>query len=179
MARCWAGFASLGAGLVHLAVIGEHLDHWLMAGVFFAVLGAAQVGWGVAALARDAAPVPRAVLAVNLGALAVWAVSRTTGLPVGPEAGTAEAVGRADVLCVALHLLVLASLAVAMRRSGRARPAPQDGPQRVRAGRGLVALGVGALMVSALTTPALAATEPGEHARPHGTHGEADEGRDR
>lgn len=44
VARCWAGFASLGAGLVHLAVVREHLDHWLLASAFFAVVGALQLG---------------------------------------------------------------------------------------------------------------------------------------
>ena len=106
--------------------------------LFFAVLGAAQIGWGLAALARDRAPFPRAVIGVNVGVLALWVVSRTVGLPVGPEAGTAEAVGRADVLCMALQLLVVGSLAglaayVGCERSGqRARYASARG---WRAGR--------------------------------------------
>jgi hypothetical protein len=170
VARCWAGFASLGAGLVHLAVVGEHLDHWLLAGLFLAGLGAAQLGWGLAALAMERAPFPRAVIGVDVGVVALWAVSRTTGLPFGPDAGTAEALGRADLLCMALQLLVVASLVVSMRTS--AACSPGTGSARVRAGRGLVALGVGALVMSALTTPALAATESGEHAHPHGSHGD-------
>jgi hypothetical protein len=173
VARCWAGFASLGAGLVHLAVVGVHLDEWLLAGVFFAVLGAAQLGWGLAALARDTAPFARTVITVNVGGLGLWAVSRTTGVPFGPEAGVAEAVGTADTLCMALQVLTVGALAVALRTSEQAASsAARDEARRLRTGRGLAALGVGALVMSALTTPALAATESGEHAHPHGSHGE-------
>ena len=58
MARCWAGFASLGAGLVHLAVVREHLAEWWVYGVFFAAIGTLQILWALAALARDTRPSP-------------------------------------------------------------------------------------------------------------------------
>lgn len=172
VARCWAGFASLGAGLVHVAVIQEHLDYWVPAGVFFAVIALAQIGWGVAALMRDRAPVPWVVAAATIGVVTLWALSRTTGLPVGPDAGTPEAVGTADVLCMVLHGLVIGGVLIARRGTPAASPATV----RPRAGRVLVGLGAGALVMSALTTPALAATEAGEHARPHGSHGEPEGG---
>lgn len=162
VARCWAGFASLGAGLVHLAVVREHLDHWVLASVFFVAVGGLQVAWGLAALARDTAPLARTAAAGSLGVLALWAVSRSTGLPFGPEAGAAEPAGRADLLAVTLHVLLVASLAVASRRATSRRPAVS---------RALAGLAAGALTMAALTTPALAATEAGEHARPHFGHG--------
>ncbi len=40
----------------------------------------------------------------------------------------------------------------------------------MRAGRALVALGMGAVVMAGLTTPALAASEAGEYARPHFGH---------
>jgi len=169
MARCWAGFASLGAGLVHVAVLREHLDHWLLAGVFFGALAAVQLGWGLAALARDRAPLPRAFIALNLAVVGLWAVTRTTGLPFGPGAGAAEPVGTADGLCMVLQGLIVASLLVA------ARTAAPDGARtadtgRPRAGRFLVGLTAGAVVMAALATPAMAATEAGKYARSHSSH---------
>ncbi|MEO7979973.1 MAG: hypothetical protein ABI807_03620 [Sporichthyaceae bacterium] len=109
VARCWAGFASLGAGLVHLAVVQEHLDEWWVYGGFFAVLGVAQILWAVAALALDEPPLLRTVAFGNLAVVALWAVTRTVGLPVGPDTWTPEAAGRADVLTSVLELAVAAT----------------------------------------------------------------------
>ena len=173
VARCWAGFASLGAGLVHVAMIQEHLDHWLLAGVFFGVLAVVQIGWGLAALARDRAPFPRSFIVLNLTVVALWALSRTVGLPAGPDAGTAEAVGTSDVLAMVLHVLVVASLVVAMLTASDTEPAvPGKAPRvrQLRTGRALVVLAVGALVMAGLTTPALAASEAGTYARPHFSH---------
>lgn len=164
VARSWAGFALLGAGLVHLAEVRTHLDLNLVHGSFFVAVGAAQVGVGLMSMARRV-PAPRVVVAGQLAVLAVWALSRTVGLPVGPEASTAEAVGRADLLAVGLGLVAVTSILVGNRAVADA------GRRVVRPARYLAAVGAGAVLVAGLTTPALAATEAGEHARPHGHHG--------
>ena len=77
VARCWAGFASLGAGLIHIAVVREHLAEVPFLGVAFIVVGLAQVGWGLWTLSRDSVPAPRATAVITLGLIAVWAMSRT------------------------------------------------------------------------------------------------------
>lgn len=170
VARCWAGFASLGAGLVHLAVVQEHLAEWWLYGAFFAVVGAAQILWGLGALARDRAPLLRLVAAGNIALVALWAITRTVGLPIGPEPWTAEAAGRADVLCVVLEIgTVLALAATARTHSRRARATAVPMTHRgLGAGRFVALMFAGALAVSAITTPALAATESGQHS--HGMH---------
>lgn len=165
VARCWAGFASLGAGLVHLAVVQEHLDEWWLFGAFFAVLGAAQVLWAVAALAADRPPLLRTVASVNLAVVALWLVTRTVGLPIGPEPWQPEAAGRADVLCSLLEVAVAVTLLAAARLP---TPAPTEPSARPAAGRFLALVFAGALAVSAVTTPALAATPAGGHAHEHG-----------
>jgi hypothetical protein len=177
VARCWAGFASLGAGLVHLAVVQEHLAEWWVYGVFFAVTGAAQILWGLGALARDRAPFLRLVAAGNIALVALWATTRTVGIPIGPEPWTTEAVGRADVLCVVLELgtvLALGAVARAQARDARATTLSTTVPttssttssttrQGMGAGRFVALMFAGALAVAAVTTPALAATESGQH----------------
>ena len=159
-ARCWAGFASLGAGLVHLAVVREHAGESAYFGIFFLVSGALQFGWAMLALALDRMPLPRLVAAAQLAMVALWAVTRTVGLPTGPEVWTPEAVGRADVLCVVLEVV---SAGAVVTWSARSRA----GRRPVRAGRYLLLVGAGALAVACLTTPALAATGA---ASSHGGH---------
>jgi hypothetical protein len=43
---------------------------------------------------------------VNLGVAAAWALSRTLGMPVGPEPWTPEAVGVADVTATLFELAI-------------------------------------------------------------------------
>jgi hypothetical protein len=161
VARCWAGFASLGAGLVHLAVVQEHLAEWWVYGAFFAVIGAAQILWGLGALARDRAPFLRLVVAANIALVALWATTRTVGIPIGPEPWTTEAVGRADVLCVVLEVATVLALFAVVRAMPRgAKVSTRRG---LGAGRFVALMFAGALAVAAVTTPALAATESGQH----------------
>lgn len=164
VARGWAGFALLGAGLVHLAEVRTHLDMSLLHGMFFVAVGSAQVGVGMTSLARRV-PAPRLVVAGQLAVLVVWGLSRTVGLPFPPQAWTAEAVGRPDLLAAGLGVVAVTSILVGRRASAGARR------HSLRPGRYLAALGAGAVLVAGLTTPALAATEAGEHARPHGSRG--------
>ena len=88
-------------------MIPEHLDEWLAAGVFFVALTLAEVAAAAAVLAWDRAwrlPALVAAVVVSAGPLLVWLVSRTVGLPFGPEAFEPEAVGVADVLSCVLEL---------------------------------------------------------------------------
>jgi hypothetical protein len=62
VARCWAGSASLGVGHVHLAVVEEHFDESALFGIFV-VSGVLPIAWAMVAL---------------------WAVTRTVRLPLGP-----------------------------------------------------------------------------------------------
>ena len=60
-------------------------------------------------------------LAVNAGVVAIWVVSRTTGLPFGPEPGTPEAIGVPDVTATGFELVIAAILVVRLVPSGAAR----------------------------------------------------------
>jgi hypothetical protein len=168
VARCWAGFASLGAGLIHIAAVREHLAQSSFLGVWLAVVGIAQVGWALLALSRDRVPAPRATAVFTLGFIAAWAMSRTVGLSLNPLSAVPEPVGVADVLCVVLEATVIGCIHVAMSRS--ARIPVSDQRRSTTTARGLALLAAGALAVSALATPAMAATTAGEHAHSH--HGE-------
>lgn len=100
-------FTSIGAALVHAAVIAPHSD-WQAAAMFFAGLAMFQLCWAVLVLVG---PPTRGLLAlgvaVNAGTLALWSVSRTIGMPFGPERGEPEAFARTDILCAVLEAAII------------------------------------------------------------------------
>lgn len=118
--RHTVALALVGAALVHFAVVPQHLAEWPAAGAFFVVLGMGQVALGLVALRRWDATVRLAVIALTAGPLLMWVVSRTIGLPLGPEPGAAEAVGLADIACGLLELVALALLLVRSPARSRA-----------------------------------------------------------
>jgi hypothetical protein len=88
------------------------------------------------------------------------------GLPFGPDAGTPEAVGAADLGAVALQGILVVAVAVGGL-------AVLDVPRASKVGL-LGGLAAGALLVGLITTPALAGTPAGAHAHLHGAaHGGA------
>ena len=111
-----AACSSTAAAAIHFAVIDEHIGEYWLFGALFAVTATAQLAWAVVTTLS-----PRPWLLVggivgNLGVAAVWLVSRTAGLPIGPEAGSAEAVGLADVAATAFELVVVAGAVVVLAR---------------------------------------------------------------
>jgi hypothetical protein len=118
-----AATASAGAAAIHFAVVSEHLDEYVLFGVFFVVSGLAQLLWAPAVIFRP----NRAVVAVgalgNAAIIVVWIVSRTVGVPLGPEAGSAEAVAVADVAATALEAVIVLTTVWYLARRGDPRRA--------------------------------------------------------
>ncbi|ORA06941.1 hypothetical protein BST17_00220 [Mycolicibacterium bacteremicum] len=105
-ARC-AALASLGAAVVHFAVVPAHWQQWALSGVFFAILGLLQLIWARVVLVRTTLPILAAGIVLNVGAITLWALSRTAGAPFGPHAGQAEAVQGADLAALLLEIYVV------------------------------------------------------------------------
>lgn len=114
-----AAAATATAAAVHIWVIPEHLREWWPTGAFFAVLAAAQAVWAVSLLRRPSAGVLGWGAAGTLGVVALYAWSRTAGLPVGP--GEVEEVGRLDLATTAFELISCVAVGLAWFASG-ARP---------------------------------------------------------
>ena len=93
-----AAILSVASGLIHVAAVPEHWANYRIAAWFFIGLGIFQVAWAALVLGRPGRLLSAAGATVSLGTIAVWAVSRTSGLPFGPFAGIAERAGRADVI---------------------------------------------------------------------------------
>jgi len=108
--------ASIAAGAINIAAaatVGRSNAQNL---AFFTVTGAAQLTGGAVALVRA----PRWWLALgavgNLLVVATWVVSRTAGLPVGPEAGITLPARFPDTLATALEVVVVAGAAALLAR---------------------------------------------------------------
>lgn len=136
------GALSFGAAAVHFAVSPDHFAEWLPFGVAFACLAWFQVLWAAAYLVRPSSRLARTAIVVNAAVVVVWAWSRTIGLPIGPEPGSTEAVGFADVLSSGLETLVVLGLLAAgtplAARLAR-RPAGRDAAVVVVVGLVIVA----------------------------------------
>lgn len=112
---------SAGAATIHAFVCPEHFREFVAFGVFFAVAAALQGAWAVVALLRPTRALLVAGAAGNAAAILVWAVSRTAGLPIGPEVWHPEAISALDVIATLLEVgLVLGASFLLARREATA-----------------------------------------------------------
>jgi len=111
---------STGAAVIHFAVIAQHLDEWWLTGVFFIVVAVFQLVWALLVVVLPSVLVYLGGAVVNALVVVTWIVSRTTGVPVGPEAGEAEPVGFPDLLGTVFEvLLVVLALALISQQRDR------------------------------------------------------------
>ena len=168
--RMWPALFAWGAGLIHIAVAAGSPLGVL---VPLTALGAAELVWGIAMLRLGRMPLVR-------WALAVGVVATLAGLVLA----LFDLMAWIPLVSSSVMLVAIAgAAAVTVRRAARGRdPRGSDAPgsdargseaeasarSSVPAGRTLVGVLAGALLVSALTTPALAQTKAGDYAVPHG-----------
>ena len=120
------------AALIHVAVCPEHFADGLVYGIFFAVSAGCQLGWSVLATVRNARWLAPAGLMGNAAIVLLWAVTRTIGIPLGPEAGEIERVGVLDLLCAGCEIGVMAICALAIRQHVHPRQKPRPGGYATR-----------------------------------------------
>lgn len=152
---------SLATAGIHFAVMGDHFQEYVIFGVFFSIVAWFQALWalGVAVAPTRALLLTGAI--ANAGVVGVWLVSRTIGLPIGPDPGVAEPAAFLDVLSVILEAAIVASVATLLVRG-----APDRASGRAKSGLALV--GVLALALVLVTTIAVAAADEDAH----GGHGD-------
>jgi len=156
---------SAAAAAIHFAVVFEHFRDYLLYGVFFLVLGWAQLIWPAVLLWRPSRLWLWLGIAGNAAVLAVYVASRTVGLPFGPDLHHPEQVGGLDVMsCVLEFALVIGCAALLWR------PSLADRPVRRRGG---VAAAAALLAVPVLVIAATAAVMTPGWAGPEGPAGMA------
>ncbi len=119
---------SLLAAAIHGFATPEHFSAWWGYGLFFLAATCAQAVYGLLLLTRGVAPerwtweqVQRPIYVMgiigNLAIMALWIVTRTYGIPSGPEAGVVEPVGVLDAVSKAVEGALVLVLAVLFWRS--------------------------------------------------------------
>ena len=119
------------AGIIHFAVVPEHLHEATVEGVFFIIAGTGQLVLAVALLRGLRTPGLLLALVANVGLVCLYVLSRTVALPFVPPhsefhhlpvAGAAgngvpifpgdriETVGRLDLICLLAELGLLVML---------------------------------------------------------------------
>lgn len=106
---------SLGAAATHALVVPEHMREYRLFGCFFVAVTVAQLVWAGAVLRW---PTRTSYLLGALGSaslIGLWTLSRSVGLPLGPQPWQPEAVGTLDVTCALLEVGIVALAVVAVR----------------------------------------------------------------
>ena len=118
-----AALLSLGAALVHSAVCPEHFREATIYGLFFLVAAGGQVAWAALALKRPSRLLLYGGVAGNVAFIALWAVTRTQGIPLGPGRDQAESIGTLDLIATSCEIgIVVCALLAARTLSRRLAP---------------------------------------------------------
>lgn len=147
---------SLAAAGIHFAAMGEHFQEYVVFGMFFSLVAWFQALWALGVVVAPTRWTLAVGLVANAAIACLWLVSRTAGVPIGPEPGIAEPAGLLDVLSTVLELLIVVVCAALLFRGQYSLPS---------AGKRSRALFVGALALGliVLSTIGIAAAGEDEH----------------
>jgi hypothetical protein len=96
-----AGGLAWAGSLIHVQAAVDHIAEYWLYTLFFIALASVQCIWGIA-LYRS--PRPRMLVVgavVSLAVVGLWLLSRTVGLPIGPDRASPEPLGLLDVIATA------------------------------------------------------------------------------
>jgi hypothetical protein len=122
---------SAASAAIHDAVTAEHFEEAFAYGAFFVTASTLQMAWAVLLVYRPS----RALLAAggigNAAVIVLWALTRTAGLPIGPEPWHPEAIGAFDLTSTLLELAIVLGAAALLARgsSVTARESASPRPQ--------------------------------------------------
>lgn len=88
---------------MHAAVVDEHLHEATLLGWAFTLMALGQGLWVLVVLVAPRRSVLIAGAAGNVALVALWAWTRTLGLPFGVAGGSREGVGAVDLLAIGLE----------------------------------------------------------------------------
>lgn len=162
LAPTWAVMAGWGAGLIAIALgagaLSAENTGFRVIGVALITSGVVIIAWGAVTLARGHIIVPRVGIAVAVGAI----ILLSAAMMVAPTQISVLSVATASLLLV----IGGGACALTVRRAARGTRS-EAAPGSSRTILGVLS---GAVVVAALVTPALAATEAGQLAPDHSEH---------
>jgi hypothetical protein len=112
--RWLAAALSVASAAIHYGYAPHHLQADWAHGWFFVLIATAQLGFAFLVVTRPTRLLWFLGAVLNIGIIGTWVVSRTVGLPFGPQVLRNEAVGTADTVSIILEGAVLVLAAVAL-----------------------------------------------------------------
>lgn len=109
---------SLAAGVIHLAMVPPHMGEWALEGVAFAAIGWLQVLFAIAVLMRPTRGQLVGSALLNAAVVVGYVISRTAGLPFGPNSAVAEDAGSIDLLATGFEVVVVLGCLMLLVRPG-------------------------------------------------------------
>lgn len=108
---------SVAAALIHVAAAPSHSrGYWLFVTLFL-LTAVAQLAWGMAVWGRSGdRRLLLAGIVLNLGIVGFWVLSRTAGLPFGPDAGEPVTIHVHDVFATTNELAIAFAAGLALSR---------------------------------------------------------------
>ena len=104
-----AALFSAGAAAIHFAVAKIHFEEYTLFGVFFVGSGVAQLVWPIWVLFRRWPPLFVLAAIGNAGIVALWAVDRIWGVPLGPTPWKPDPIGFGDTTTAVFEVLLIAT----------------------------------------------------------------------
>ncbi|HEV2982602.1 MAG TPA: hypothetical protein VGX51_14330 [Solirubrobacteraceae bacterium] len=102
-------------GLIHIGAAVDHFEEFHLYAAAFGVLAAVQIAWAAMLARQPSRRVLLAGCAFSAGVIAMWATSRTVGVPIAPQPWRPEPVGVADLVeTLGETVTVVAVLSVAL-----------------------------------------------------------------
>jgi hypothetical protein len=123
--------AGAAAAAVHFVVMPEHFEEATIYGMFFAVAATSQLLYSALLLIRPSRALVCAGAIGNIAIIALWLVTRTIGIPLGPGAGSVEELGGLDVLATIFEIGAAIGAVTVLcrgRRLTRAQPSTWSWP---------------------------------------------------
>jgi hypothetical protein len=114
--RTLLAVSSIAAGLIHAAVVPEHLEEAWIFGLFFILAAGFQIAWAIPVVLGRSVVIYATGALANGAIIGIWLVSRTTGVPIGPDAWMPEPAAALDVTATLLELLLVVSSLVLFRQ---------------------------------------------------------------
>lgn len=105
-----AAALSLVSALIHLWAAPEHFEAWWGYGSFFIATALAQGAFAVAVLRWRNDPLCVAGILGNLAVVGMYVVTRTSGIPFGPQAAMIEDAGLPDMVATVAEVGVILAL---------------------------------------------------------------------
>jgi hypothetical protein len=128
----FVGVCVIVSGGAHGLVTQQHFQEWWGYGVFFLATAICLIGFGLALITDAIDPrympgdvnrIRRLMYAVGtvgiVGVLALYVITRTSGIPLGPGSGSVESVGVIDLVAKATELMAVVGLAVLLVKTRR------------------------------------------------------------